>query len=146
MARENITKPEPVSVDSFIASLPDARRQDEARMLLALYQRVTGDDPVMWGPSIIGFGSYHYRYDSGREGDSCRSGFSPRKGNISIYLMGGYSDTETQARMDDLRARLGPHKMGASCLYITRLDKVDEGVLEDMVRLDRDWMDKRYPA
>ena len=146
MAGDIKTKPSDASVDDYIAALPDARRQDEARRLLVLYGRVTGEEPVMWGPSIIGYGQYHYKYESGREGDMCRSGFSPRKASLSIYLMSGYSNPDTQARMDALRARLGPHKTGASCLYITRLDKVDEAVLEEMVHLDRDWMDVIYPA
>jgi hypothetical protein len=99
----------------------------------------------MWGTSIIGYGSYHYGYESGREGDMCRAGFSPRKGNIVLYLMGGYSDSATQSKMDGLRGTLGKHKAGASCLYINNLADVDIKILRQMVSLDLAYMDSKYP-
>ncbi len=139
------TQPTSASVADFIAALADARRQAEAEQLLALYREVTGDAPQMWGPSIIGFGQYHYRYESGREGDSCRSGFSPRKAKLVIYLTAGLANPQTQPQMDALRAQLGPHTTGASCLYIASLAKVDAGVLAQMIRLDRAWMDANHP-
>ena len=94
----------------------------------------------MWGPSIIGFGSYHYRYESGREGDMCRIGFSPRAANLVLYIMPGFAD-ET-ARL----SALGKHRIGKSCLYVNRLTDVDMTVLEAMVRDAWEWMNARYPA
>jgi len=112
-------------------------------MLDAMHRRVTGLEPRMWGTSIIGYGSYHYRYDSGREGDHLRAGFSPRKAASTIYLMGNYCDRRSHA--DALFDRLGKHRTGKSCLYITRLDKVDQGVLEELVALSFEIMNQRYP-
>ena len=91
-------------------------------------RRVTGDEPAMWGPSIVGFGSYHYKYASGREGDWMKVGFSPRKQQLTLYIMSGFS------RFDELMGRLGKHSTGKSCLYIKRLEDVDLGVLEELVR------------
>lgn len=140
----NKTQATALSVDDFIAALPDPRRQDEARTIDALMRRVTGEVPALWGPSIIGYGRYHYRYDSGREGEWCRAGFSPRKAQIAIYLMGQYG--ERQAQADALFARLGKHKMGKACLTITRLAAVDSVALEELVALDWAVMNARYPA
>jgi hypothetical protein len=99
----------------------------------------------MWGPSIIGFGNYHYRYDSGREGDMCRAGFSPRKDKLTLYMMGGYSNPETERKLAALRAKLGKHRTGASCLYINKLADVDLAVLKEMVQTDLAYMNKKYP-
>jgi hypothetical protein len=142
---ENKTKPTDASVAAFIAAVPDARRRAEAEALLDLYRDATGLEPKMWGPSIIGFGSYHYKYDSGREGDMCRAGFSPRKANAVLYLTGGYANPATQTRMDALRAKLGKHKVGGSCLYLNKLADVDMAVLRQMVELDLAYMDEKYP-
>jgi hypothetical protein len=101
--------------------------------------RLSGALPKMWGPSIIGFGRYHYKYDSGREGDAPRIGFSPRKGQTVLYLIDGYSGKDAQL------ARLGKHKLGKSCLYIKRLSDVDIAVLEDMVAETLAYMAKTYP-
>jgi Domain of unknown function (DU1801) len=139
------TKATAVDVAGFIAAVENATRRADAERLLALYADATGMQPKMWGPSIIGYGQYHYVYDSGREGDMARAGFSPRKGNLVLYLMGGYSDPATQTAMDTLRSRLGKHKTGASCLYINTLADVDIAVLRDMVVLDLAWMDQKYP-
>ena len=115
-------------VDAFLAAVtPEVRRRD-ALVLRALMERVTGRPARMWGPSIVGFGRYHYRYASGREGDMAAAGFSPRKAATTVYLVDGFD-----AYADDL-ARLGPHSTGASCLYLKRLDDVDLGVLEEIVR------------
>ena len=102
-------------------------------------QEISGYEPKMWGTSIIGFGSYHYKYDSGREGDMCRIGFSPRAQSLTLYMITGYSESS-----DDL-ARLGKHKTGKSCLYIKRLSDVDEDVLRDMIQKDLDKMAEKYP-
>jgi hypothetical protein len=143
---ENKTKPTDAKVSAFVAAVENPARRADVETLLSLYGEATGMEATMWGPSIIGYGSYHYKYESGREGDMCRAGFSPRKGNIVLYLIGGYSNPETQVKMDGLRAKLGKHKTGASCLYINKLADVDLGVLVEMVRLDLAYMDSKYPC
>ncbi|MEH6790700.1 DUF1801 domain-containing protein [Parasphingorhabdus sp.] len=132
-------------VETFVAAAEPARRQDEARQLITLFRRVTGEEPKMWGPSIIGFGSYNYKYDSGREGMMCRTGFSPRKAKLSLYLMGAYCTAEAQAEQDRLLALLGKHGMGKSCLYINRLDQIDMTILEQLIANNWDLMNTRYP-
>jgi hypothetical protein len=140
---QNKTQATDADVAAFIAAVPDARRREEAEILDALHRRVTGDAPKMWGPSIIGYGSYRYKYDSGREGTSCRAGFSPRKSASTVYLMGNYCDHRQEA--DELLARLGKHTTGNSCLYIKRLDQVDLAVLERLVSLSWEIMNVKYP-
>ena len=132
-----------VSVADYVAGLPDARRREEAAVLDALHRRVTGLEPKMWGPSMIGYGSYHYRYDSGHEGVAMRGGFSPRKAALTLYLMGNYRDRQPEA--DALFARLGKHKTGKSCLYVNRLGDVHLEVLEQLVALSWEAMNARYP-
>lgn len=145
MAKADLkTKATLASPAAFIATVPDARRRAEAAVIDALHRRVTGLEPQMWGPSIIGYGSYDYKYDSGREGTMCRAGFSPRKAAMTLYLMGTYCDRQAEA--DALFARLGKHKTGASCLYITKLGDVDLAVLERLVAISWDVMNARYPA
>jgi hypothetical protein len=121
---DNKTKPNNLSVAAFIDALTDQTRRADAKALVKLMQSATGEKPKMWGPSIIGFGSYHYRYDSGREGDMPLLSFSPRKAAIVLYRMTGSSDSET------LLAKLGKHTTGKGCLYIKRLADVDQQVLE----------------
>ena len=137
------TKATEVSVADYIAAVPDERRREEAAVIDALHRRVTGLEPAMWGPSIIGYGSYSYKYDSGREGTMCRGGFSPRKAAMTVYLMGNYCNH--QAKADDLFARLGKHKTGKSCLYINKLADVDLAVLEELVALSWQCMNEAYP-
>jgi len=108
-----------------------------------MHRRVTGLEPRMWGPSIIGYGSYDYVYDSGRSGTMCRAGFSPRKAAMTLYLIGHYGDRQAEA--DALLANLGKHKTGKSCLYINKLADVDLSVLERLVALSWDVMNARYP-
>jgi hypothetical protein len=116
------------SVADFLDGVENpARRQDGLR-LLALMKEHTGENPAMWGPGIVGFGSYHYRYKSGREGDTVAVGFSPRKASLSLY---GLTYAPEAA---ELLPRLGKHKLGAGCLYINKLDDVDEAVLADLIR------------
>ncbi len=122
------TKPTKVSVTSFIAAMPGSAPQSEARTLLKVFKAATGKRPVMWGPSIVGYGSYHYKYASGHEGDCCLTGFSPRKAAISIYILAGF------AEYGALLKKLGPHKKSVGCLYLKRLDDVDLKVLEQMIR------------
>jgi hypothetical protein len=124
---ENKTKPTDADVDAFIDAVDSERRREEARTVLALMRDITGEEPAMWGPSIVGFGSVHYRYESGREGDMPAAGFSPRKGALTVYLDIGFDD------QTDLLDRLGPHTTGKSCLYIKRLDAVDLDILRELV-------------
>lgn len=133
-------------VEAFIASVAHPGRREDARVLLELFGTITRWPPKLWGPSIIGFGSYHYVYDSGREGDMCRTGFSPRKANMVLYLIGGYENPATKVKIDGLRERLGKHKVGKSCLYIGRLASVDLDVLAEMIRLDLDYINAKYPT
>lgn len=133
-----------VTVSDYIASLPDARRRDEAHVLDAIYRRVTGLEPRMWGPTMIGYGRYRYTYASGHSGEAMRGGFSPRKAALSIYLMGNYCDRQAEA--DELFARLGKHKQAKACLYVNKLADVDLVVLEQLVRLSWEAMNARYPV
>ncbi len=116
------------SVAEFLAQVPDERRREDARRLSALMEEITGEPPVMWGTSIIGFGSYHYRYASGHAGDSALASFSPRSQHLAIYLVGEFTDRHQSAL-----ARLGPHKTGKGCLYVKRLDDVDTGALRELI-------------
>ncbi|MFN3912116.1 DUF1801 domain-containing protein [Hyphomonas sp.] len=125
---ENKTKVTEVTPKQFIAALDDGPRKTDAEQLVKWMTGVTGLKPKMWGPSIIGFGRYHYKYESGREGEMCLVGFSPRKANTVVYVQTGY------AGLDDKLARLGKHKTGQSCLYINKLADVDLDVLEEIVR------------
>jgi hypothetical protein len=128
MAREQKTKPNNADIDAFIDAIPDETRRADARQLCALMAEVTGEPPALWGSSIVGFGSYDYRYESGHEGTSALASFAPRKQHLVVYLVGGYED-----RHDKLIAKLGPHKSGKGCLYIKRLADVDLGVLRQLV-------------
>ncbi len=116
------------SVAQFLKRVEDPRRREDAMKVLALMEEVTGEKAEMWGDSIVGFGSYHYRYESGREGDWMLTGFSPRKTSLTLYIMSGFT------RYEDLLAKLGKHKTGKSCLYINRLEDVDEKVLRRLVK------------
>jgi hypothetical protein len=123
----NKTQPTKLSVKAFIDALPDQAQRADAKALIAIMQRATGEKPAMWGPSIIGFGTHHYVYDSGREGDSPLVGFSPRKAAIVLYSVKPSDDD------DELLGRLGKHTTGKGCLYIKKLADVDQTVLEAMV-------------
>ena len=116
------------SVEEFLARVPGDQRREDARRLCAMMREITGEAPAMWGPSIIGFGAYHYRYASGHEGDSALASFSPRRQNLVIYLVGEFADRHRAAL-----ARLGPHKTGKGCLYISRLAAVDLDALRELI-------------
>jgi len=116
------------SVAGFLAAVPDEQRRLDAQRLCAMMQEITGEPPALWGTSIIGFGTYHYRYASGREGDAPLAGFSPRPQHLAIYLVGGFGN-----RYQSLLARLGPHKTGKGCLYLKRLDDVDHDALRELI-------------
>jgi len=124
---ENKTKATRASVEGYIAAIEDEARRTDCRALLKLMSDATKEKPTMWGTSIVGFGSYHYRYDSGREGDMCIVGFSSRKGDISLYLTAGFEGR------DALLARLGKHKVAKACLYVRRMSDVDPKVLKQLV-------------
>jgi hypothetical protein len=142
---ETKTRPGTSSVAAFIAAIPDDERRRDARALSALMSRITHRKPKMWGDSIVGFGSYHYRYDSGHEGDSCLVGFAARRSEFSIYLTGTYFPEQGTAREELLR-RLGRHRVGKACLYIRRLSEIDTGVLEELVRMSVDGLTARYAS
>lgn len=124
---ENKTKATDASVAAFLDAVEGEQRRADCDVLKAMMGRVTGEPAVLWGPSIIGFGSYHYRYDSGREGDMPVAAFSPRKGEFSVYL------TPDSPGQVDMLARLGKHRMGKSCLYIRKMADVDLAVLEQLI-------------
>jgi hypothetical protein len=122
------TKPTDDSVDAFLAGIPDETRRKDCLTLLKIMKKVTRARPKMWGPSIVGFGSYHYKYESGREGDWFLVGFSPRKRDLSLYIMAGVE------RYGALLKKLGKHKTGKACLYVSKLADIDLTVLEQLLR------------
>ena len=124
---ENKTKPSSASVEAFIEAIENSRRRADARTALEMYKKVTGLPPVMWGSSIIGFGSRHYVYESGREGDMPAAGFSPRKSNMTFYIDGNFDGAEK------LYEKLGKHKKSVACLYVNKLEDVDLEVLQDII-------------
>jgi hypothetical protein len=124
---ENKTKATEASVESYLSTIEDEARRKDCEALTTLMTKATKQPPQMWGTSIVGFGSYHYTYESGREGDSCLTGFSSRKGDITVYLVASFPGRE------ELLAKLGKHKLGKGCLYIRRLSDVDPKVLEQLV-------------
>lgn len=121
------TKPTDASVAEFLAQVEDERRRADCETLVSLFEDVTGERAVMWGTSIIGFGKYRYKYNSGRSGEWMLQGFSPRKSDITLYLMPGFG------QMGELLDQLGKYKTGKSCLYIKRLSDVDQNVLRKML-------------
>jgi len=133
------TKPTAVAVDAFIDAVPNPQRREDGKKVRAMMERLTGEPAAMWGPSIVGFGAYHYKYDSGHEGTMCRLGFSPRKAELVLYVLTEAGD------QDALLARLGKHKTGKCCLYIKKLADVDEAVLEELIVGALAYMDEKYP-
>jgi hypothetical protein len=135
MPTENKTKPTEISVESFINTVPDEQKRKDSFALVEIMKRMTGFEPKMWGPAIIGFGSYHYKYASGREGDICLVGFSPRKANLTLYL--GLGD------QPEIPQNLGKHKMGKGCLYINKLEDVNLDVLSGVIRQSCEHLKKK---
>jgi hypothetical protein len=125
---ENKTQPTDQNVLDFLNSVEHDTRRQDAFTLLEMMKEVTGEEAVLWGSSIVGFGSYHYRYESGREGDMPLVGFSPRKRSMTLYIMPGFDD------YDGLLDDLGKHRTGKACLYINKLADVDEEVLRDLIK------------
>ncbi len=134
------TQANDASVPDFLNAVSDERRRADAHRLDALMRQATGEPPRMWGESIVGYGHYRYRYASGREGEWMLTGFSPRKSNLTVYLMAGFDGYE------ELLGRLGKFTTGKSCLYLKRLSDVDEGVLRELVRRSADHMRQTNPA
>jgi len=123
-----VTLPTDTSVEGFLAGVPNEQRREDARRLCAMMREITGEPPAMWGTSIVGFGTYHYRYASGHEGDAPLAGFSPRSQHLVIYLASEFGD-----RYQPVLARLGPHKSGKGCLYLKRLGDVDYDALRELI-------------
>ncbi|MDE2701728.1 MAG: DUF1801 domain-containing protein [Chloroflexota bacterium] len=126
---QNKTQKTGASVEEFLESVASPRRREDGLAVLAMMREITGLEPEMWGPSIIGFGDYHYKYESGREGDFFLTGFSPRKQSLTLYIMSGLEGHE------DLLEKLGKHRTGAACLYINKLADVDTDILRDLIRI-----------
>ncbi len=133
------TKPNRGDVKKFLNGVDDEKRREDSFEVLRLMRDITGEEPKMWGGSIVGFGSYHYKYESGREGDWFVTGFSPRKTALTLYIMAGFS------RFDELMAKLGTYKTGKSCLYIKKLEDVDRDVLRELITESVDYMKRAYP-
>ncbi len=141
-AKTQITDVDPTD---FIEGVESESKRADAKVLDAIFRRVTGEQPKMWGPSIIGYGEYRTTYASGRDVHWMRAGFSPRKAKHSLYLMGGYCDELAAKRREELLARLGKHSKGKSCLYINKLADIDLKVLEEMIAEDWQTMQRVYP-
>lgn len=128
-----------LKVSEFLASIADENRRRDCKTVAELMKKITGKSPKMWGPSIVGFGRYHYKYDSGREGDFFWAGFSPRKQALTLYLMGGY------ARHNELMKKLGKYKAGKGCLYVKSLEDIDMTVLEKLIVESVAYIRTKYP-
>ncbi len=133
------TQPNEGSVEALIQEIEDTSKRNDSQAILDLMQEITGEVPVLWGTNMVGFGRYHYKYASGREGDWFKVGFAPRKQYMSVYL------TYPTDRMDELRAKLGKHKSGKACLNIKKLEDIDQEVLGNLIRESIQYIDKQYP-
>ncbi len=133
------TRPNDGDVDAFLATVENEKRREDCRVVMKMLARLTGEEPTMWGGSIIGFGTYDYEYDSGRTGTWPRIGCSPRKQSLTIYIMPGFD------RYEEIMANLGKYRTGKSCLYVNRLEDIDLTVLEDLAEESLAYMDRTYP-
>ena len=133
-------KPTDKSVERFVEEVPDEKMRDDCRELVRIMKKITGAHPVLWGGNIIGFGKYHYVYDSGHEGDASLAAFAVRKQNITLYVM------LPDAERNDLLKKLGKHKASKGCIYIRRLDDIDVNVLEKMIAKSVAYLKKKYPS
>jgi len=135
----NKTVPTSSDVEEFLNGVENDNRREDAFRVLEIMKRITGEEPKMWGPGIVGFGTYHYKYDSGREGDFLRTGFSPRKTALTLYIMSGFTG------VDSIMNRLGKYKTGKSCLYVKKLDDINPGALEELIRGSLAYIEQKYP-
>ena len=143
---ETKTKPTEITAESFIDTVDHPGKREDAKVLDALFRKVTGEAPRMWGPTIVGYGEYHYRYDSGHEGDICRVGFSPRKARHSLYVSCS-CDGEEDPAFSALLERMGKHSRGnGGCLYVNKLADIDLGVLEQMIAMGWKRSFENYPT
>lgn len=141
---EQKTKPTEVDVGAFLAAVTPEWKRADAENLCRLLEQWSGEKPVMWGPTIVGFDSYHYRYASGHEGDACRVGFSPRAAALTLYTISGYANESIAVAEEALLARLGKFTRSKACLYVKRLSDIDLGVLEELVRLNLAALKAKY--
>jgi Domain of unknown function (DU1801) len=135
---ENKTKLTAADVGAFLEAVPNERRRADAKQVCAMMERLSGEPPRMWGPTMVGFGRYHYKYESGREGDAMRIGFSPRSAALVLYVLDGFP------RQDEILARLGKYTAGKCCLYIKKLSDIDESALEELIGASLDYMRELY--
>jgi len=134
------TKPTEISVSDFIETIEDDIVRADCYSIINLMEKVTGEKPIMWGPAIVGFGKYAYKYESGRSGEICLTGFSPRKANISLYISGSFPERA------GLLQQLGKHKTGKACLYIKKLSDINTDVLESLVKGSIKFLKEKYPG
>ena len=132
------TKVSKASVEKFLNSVKDEQKRKDSFKILEMMKKITKEEPKMWGPSIVGFGKYHYKYESGHEGDMCIAGFSPRNEALTIYILPGFE------KYDSLMKKLGKYKTGKSCLYIKKLDDVDTKVLKELISESVKYMKNKY--
>lgn len=135
---KNKTRENDVSVSNFIKNIEDPQRKKDCQTVHQMLKKITKTSAKMWGASIVGYGKYHYKYESGREGDFMKIGFAPRKTSLTLYIMPGFG------RYDELMNRLGKYKTGKSCLYIKKLEDVDIKVLEELMKSSFDYMTEKY--
>ena len=126
------------SVEKFIHAISDEKKRADSLDVLKMMTDISGEEPKMWGSSIVGFGKYHYKYESGREGDFMKIGFSPRKTSLTLYIMPGFD------RYDELMQKLGKYKTGKSCLYVKKLEDIDRKVLEELMLASYEFMSEKY--
>ena len=136
--KENKTKINDASVIDFLSSVDNEKRKADAFVILEMMKKLTKEEPKMWGNSLVGFGTYHYKYESGREGDFFLTGFSPRKQSLTLYIMNGFQ------RYEELMSQLGKYKTGKSCLYINKLEDVNLDVLEELITETVKYMKNKY--
>lgn len=136
--REIKTKENEASVEDFINLIEDETKREDCRKIAVMMEKASGKPPKMWGTSIIGFDQYHYKYDSGTEGDMCRIGFSPRKQNMVVYIVDGFE------KYTELLSKLGKHSNGKSCLYFKKLSDIDENILKELIELSVKWFNDKY--
>ena len=134
------TQPNDQKVEDYLNTIEPQQKREDCFAILKLMQEVTGEPPKMWGSSIVGFGQYHYKYESGREADWFITGFASRSKNITLYIMAGFDN------YDELMRKLGKHSTGKSCLYIKKLEDVDQAVLRELVKQSLEYMTQTYPS